>query len=55
MVGMRREGIPNGMWMNSGNADLRETGLLREETQTRSMRRQLIRNVDLTKKWAKVR
>ena len=55
MEGRRRKGRPKRRWMDRVNVDLRENGLSGEETHNRAVWRQLVRNIDRTKKSEKMR
>ena len=49
--GRRRTGGPKRRWMDRVNVDLRDKGLLGEETQNRAVSRQLVTYIDPTWKW----
>ena len=46
--GRRRKGRQKRRWMDSVNMDLREEGLLGEDTHNRAVWRQLVGNIDPT-------
>ena len=53
--GKRRRGRPKRRWLDSIRNDLSERELSREDTQDRAKWRRLIRHIDPTKKWEKIR